>query len=75
MSARSKQPLWPVAVSMRQAAECLGVRREKIAVAVREGALPAYRSGTQVRVLTEDLVALVRTWERVPVETKGDPHV
>jgi excisionase family DNA binding protein len=73
MSARTKQPLWPVAVSLRYAADCLGVRREKILSAVRAGHLPAYRSGTQVRCLVSDLEELVRKhW--LPFKIEGDPN-
>jgi excisionase family DNA binding protein len=66
MSSKRKYELWPVAVSIHRAADVLSVREEKIREAVRKNWLPAYRNGTQTRVLTEDLVRMVREhWVRI----------
>jgi excisionase family DNA binding protein len=64
MPRKRPRPLWPVALPIATAALVLGIRRAEIYEAVELDRLPAYRKGTRVRVLTEDLVKLVRSWPR-----------
>lgn len=73
-SSRRKYELWPVAVSIHRAADVLSVREEKIRIAIQKKWLPAYKTGTQTRVLTEDLVRLVREhWLRINPTEKVSP--
>ncbi len=62
-----KNRLFPVALSLSQAATCLGVSRETIVEGVRTNQLPYFHAptGSRKRVLVADLVAFVRTWRRV----------
>ncbi|QQO14958.1 helix-turn-helix domain-containing protein [Bradyrhizobium diazoefficiens] len=50
----------PIAVSLLQAAELLGVHERHVLNAVRSHELPAYQRGVAVRVLTADLAEWVR---------------
>ncbi len=61
---RKPARLFPVALSPTQAAECMGLRRDQIADAIRSGDLPCYRLGVKRRILVESLVAWVKTWEQ-----------
>jgi excisionase family DNA binding protein len=60
-----KARLFPVALSQRAAGEALGIEPREIHAAIRDGELLAYKRGTHVRVLVEDLVAWVRTWTQI----------
>jgi excisionase family DNA binding protein len=55
----------PIAVSVVQAAELLGIHERHIMAAVKSRELSTYQCGIAVRVLTSDLVDWVRsTWKR-----------
>jgi excisionase family DNA binding protein len=58
---RALRPIWPIAVSVKEAAECLSVTRRLLYEARDAGFLSFYRHGPTVRVLTADLVDYVRT--------------
>jgi hypothetical protein len=66
-------PLFPIAVSVSRAAECLGVDRAVIDEAVRMGHLIVYQRGLKRRILVEDLVRWVRTtWRNNHVIPRQD---
>ncbi|UGX93682.1 helix-turn-helix domain-containing protein [Bradyrhizobium barranii subsp. barranii] len=72
----------PIALSLLQAAELLGVHERHILNAVRSHELPAYQRGIAVRVLMTDLVDWVRehwkprqpTKSRQPRARKDEQH-
>lgn len=57
-----KSRLFPVALSPNGCADALDVRYEKIRQAIAAAELPAFKNGTQVRVLVTDLEAWVRNY-------------
>jgi excisionase family DNA binding protein len=55
-----------VALSPSRLAEAIGIRREKIAAAIKSGALSAYRDGTKFRVIVSDAESRIKqTWGAV----------
>jgi hypothetical protein len=61
-----KSPFAVVALSPKACADALDIRAEKIRDAITAGDLPAFKNGTQVRVLIVDLNSWVRDhWTRV----------
>ncbi len=61
-----KNSLFPVAVSVHQAAACLGIRVEVVQAAVRNFEVTCYRAptGSRKKILVQDLVKWVKTWRR-----------
>jgi hypothetical protein len=58
--------LFPVAVSPAKLAECIGIKPEVVADAIKNDLLPCYRKGLKRRVLIQDAVQWIKnTWERV----------
>ncbi len=61
-----RNAIFPIALSPAKLADCLGIRPDVIADAIKQDLLPVYRQGVKRRVLIADAVAWVRnTWERV----------
>lgn len=67
MMARSKNPVAPLALSIQQTAQALGIRRVSVADAVKRGVLPLYIAPTgnrRGRIIIEDTLKWVRNWKR-----------
>ena len=61
-----RNAIFPIALSPAKLAECLGIRAEVVADAIKNDLLPVYRQGVKRRVLVTDAIKWVRnTWERV----------
>lgn len=60
-----RNAIFPIALSPAKLAECIGIRAEVIADAIKQDLLPCYRQGTKRRVLVQDAVAWIKnTWEK-----------
>jgi excisionase family DNA binding protein len=60
-----QRKLFPIAVSVAEVADSLGVERREIYRAIKEHGLPVYRHGTKRRILVADVVAWIRaTWKQ-----------
>jgi excisionase family DNA binding protein len=60
-----RNAIFPIALSPAKLAECLGIKRETVADAIKNDLLPCYRHGTKRRVLVQDAVAWIKnTWEK-----------
>ncbi len=46
---RQPRPLWPIAWSVKQVADALGIERKKVYDAIKAGHLPQYRLGVSRR--------------------------
>jgi hypothetical protein len=65
MPRRRKSRIWPLALSPDRAAEHLCVRKSRVRKAIASKELEAFVSeGNRVIVLTEHLIAWVKTWPR-----------
>jgi hypothetical protein len=65
MPRRRKSRIWPLALSPDLAAEHLCVRKSRVRKAIASKELSAFVSeSNRVIVLTESLIAWVRTWPR-----------
>jgi len=61
-----RNAIFPIALSPAKLAECLGIRVDVIADAIKQDLLPVYRQGVKRRVLVTDAIEWVRnTWERL----------
>ena len=61
-----RNAIFPIALSPAKLAECLGVRPELVADAIKRDLLACYRQGVKRRVLVADAIEWVRnTWERI----------
>jgi excisionase family DNA binding protein len=70
---RTSRRLWPILLSVSEAAQALGVHRTEIYAAIASGALPCFQHGVKRRILTESLVAWIkRTWKQVGVPNARD---
>ena len=57
--------LWPITLTINEAAKALHVHRREIYDGIKLNGLPLYRKGVRKFVLTADLIEWIRrTWKR-----------
>lgn len=65
MSRRTVKPLFPIALTVAEAALALGMDRPSLTQEIRLGRIPLYQKGLQSRLLVTDIVEYVRSeWIR-----------
>ena len=66
MRPRDQRKMWPIALSISDAASCLQIPRSKLYAAIKERSLPYHQHGVHRRLLVSEIEAWVqRYWKLV----------